>query len=101
VLVSAGFDPHRHDPLGGMGVSEAGFGAMADQLLAVADEFAGARIAFLLEGGYDLGGLRSSVAAVLEGMQRGRAAGLEKLSLDRSPIAALIRRIGQIHAISG
>ena len=33
ILVSAGFDPHRRDPLGGMGVTEEGFGAMAVSLL--------------------------------------------------------------------
>ena len=37
ILVSAGFDPHRRDPLGGMNVTEAGFGAMARLLLALAE----------------------------------------------------------------
>ena len=35
ILVSAGFDPHRRDPLGGMDVTEEGFGAMAQVLLEV------------------------------------------------------------------
>src|SRR5436190_6197477 len=69
ILVSAGFDPHRRDPLGGMGVTEQGFGTMARSLLALANQFADGRIAFLLEGGYDLAGLRNSVAAVLAEMQ--------------------------------
>jgi acetoin utilization deacetylase AcuC-like enzyme len=68
ILVSAGFDPHRRDPLGGMGVTEAGFGAMASLMLEVAERFCQRRIAFLLEGGYDLVGLRGSVATVLEQM---------------------------------
>ena len=73
ILVSAGFDPHRRDPLGGMGVTEQGFGAMARRLLGLADKFADARIAFLLEGGYDLAALRGSVAAVFATMQSGVA----------------------------
>src|SRR5438309_2454716 len=65
ILVSAGFDPHRRDPLGGMGVTEQGFGTMARSLLALANQFADGRIAFLLACGYDLAGLCNSVAALL------------------------------------
>ena len=97
ILVSAGFDPHRRDPLGGMGVTEAGFAAMARQLLALADKFTGARIAFLLEGGYNLAGLKNSVAAVLNVMQQTgeRTDGI--LNITASRIAPLIRRIQQVH----
>jgi acetoin utilization deacetylase AcuC-like enzyme len=69
ILVSAGFDPHRRDPLGGMRVTEAGFAAMARALLRLAEESAESRIAFLLEGGYDLAALSVSVAAVLREMR--------------------------------
>jgi acetoin utilization deacetylase AcuC-like enzyme len=97
ILVSAGFDPHRRDPLGGMGVTESGFAAMARQLLGLAEKFAGARIAFLLEGGYDLAGLKNSVAAVLDVMQRGALPADESLNIKDSRIAPLIRRIQQVH----
>jgi acetoin utilization deacetylase AcuC-like enzyme len=97
ILVSAGFDPHRRDPLGGMGVTETGFGAMARQLLWLADKFAGGRIAFLLEGGYDLAGLRASVAAVLEAMQERDYPAVAKLKPNDSRIEPLIRRIRQVH----
>ncbi len=70
VLVSAGFDAHRNDPLGGMGVTEGGFSAMAQLLLELAEQQAGAKIALVLEGGYDLEALRNSVAAVLQVLQR-------------------------------
>jgi acetoin utilization deacetylase AcuC-like enzyme len=70
VLVSAGFDPHKRDPLGGMGLTEDGFAAMARALLRLADECADSRIALLLEGGYDLSALSASVAAVLNEMRR-------------------------------
>ncbi len=69
LLVSAGFDPHRRDPLGGMGVTEAGFGSMARELMRLSEEVTKSKIAFLLEGGYDLAALSGSVAAVLDEMR--------------------------------
>ena len=66
VLISAGFDPHRRDPLGGMEVSEAGFAAMARTLIGVAERVAGGRCVAVLEGGYDLRATRDSARAVLD-----------------------------------
>lgn len=97
ILVSAGFDPHRRDPLGGMGVSEEGFAAMARKLLMLAERFADARIALLLEGGYDLAGLRNSVAAVLSELQAQKASEGERLPLAESKVEPVIRRILQVH----
>jgi acetoin utilization deacetylase AcuC-like enzyme len=63
VIVSAGFDAHRDDPLASMGLSTAAFAAMTDALLGVADASAQGRLLMLLEGGYDLDALVASVAA--------------------------------------
>jgi acetoin utilization deacetylase AcuC-like enzyme len=65
VLVSAGFDPHRDDPLGGMAVTPAGFAELMDVCLAVASGAARGRVVAVLEGGYDLDGLADSAAAVV------------------------------------
>jgi len=62
ILVSAGYDAHERDPLGGMNVTTAGFGLFAERLCAVADEACGGRIVLALEGGYDLEALADSVA---------------------------------------
>ncbi|MGE5219399.1 MAG: histone deacetylase [Chloroflexota bacterium] len=97
ILVSAGFDPHRRDPLGGMGVTERGFGAMAQALLALASKFCDGRIAFLLEGGYDLAGLRDSVAAVLSEMRMPARTPIEPLPRADSGIEPLLRRVLQVH----
>jgi len=97
LLVSAGFDPHRRDPLGGMGVTDEGFAMMSRTLLGLANKFAGAKSAFLLEGGYDLAGLRGSVAAVLDTMQGGAAPALDEPNLSASRITPLIRHIQEIH----
>ncbi len=76
VLVSAGYDPHEDDPLGGMAVTRAGFGAMASSLRRIADRHARGRLALVLEGGYDLDGLAAGVRATLEA-----AAGADEPSL--------------------
>jgi acetoin utilization deacetylase AcuC-like enzyme len=80
-----------------MDVTEKGFGAMAKRLLGLAEKFAGARIAFLLEGGYDLAALRNSVATVLNAMQHSGARSDERLNISASRIEALLRRIQQVH----
>jgi acetoin utilization deacetylase AcuC-like enzyme len=64
VLLSAGFDAHRDDPLASCRVTEAGFAAMAASLRRAADR-AGAPLGLVLEGGYDLGALARSMAAVM------------------------------------
>ena len=68
VLISAGFDAHTRDPLGGLEVTEEGFAAMARVLLRVACDHAQGRCAAILEGGYDLEGLQKSVVRVLDEM---------------------------------
>jgi acetoin utilization deacetylase AcuC-like enzyme len=65
ILVSAGFDTHRRDPLGGMEVTEEGFARMAGRTLKLAEEFCGGKVVFTLEGGYHLEGLALSVAEVV------------------------------------
>jgi acetoin utilization deacetylase AcuC-like enzyme len=64
-LVSAGYDAHRRDPLGGMQLDGAGYAWMTRRLLATTSRGPGHRIGFLLEGGYDLEGLRESVKHTL------------------------------------
>ena len=69
VLVSAGFDAHAADPLGGMRVSDAGFDAMATEVLDIAGVHAGGRCVAVLEGGYDLDALGRCVEIVLKRMK--------------------------------
>jgi acetoin utilization deacetylase AcuC-like enzyme len=63
LLVSAGFDAHYRDPLGGLRLVEADFKWATEALIEVARRHAGGRIVSMLEGGYDLTGLSQSVAA--------------------------------------
>jgi acetoin utilization deacetylase AcuC-like enzyme len=66
VIVSAGFDAHERDPLGGMRLTTPVFAAMTSELRAVADECCRGRIAAVVEGGYDLHALAGSLDAVIE-----------------------------------
>jgi acetoin utilization deacetylase AcuC-like enzyme len=68
VLVSAGYDAHRADPLGGMRLTEQGFAALAGSVARIADASAGGRIGLFLEGGYDLAGLAGSLVATVEAL---------------------------------
>ena len=63
ILISAGFDAHEHDLLGGMNLTPAGFAALTRIVKALADECCGGRIVSVLEGGYGLAGLAASVEA--------------------------------------
>jgi acetoin utilization deacetylase AcuC-like enzyme len=74
VLVSAGFDAHASDPLGGMRVTEQGFASMADTMLSIAREHAGGKLVAVLEGGYDVDALSKSVETVLGRFVGGAAA---------------------------
>jgi acetoin utilization deacetylase AcuC-like enzyme len=59
LLVSAGFDAHERDPLGGMRLSTDGFALLTARLKAVADSHSERRIVLVTEGGYDLKTLAS------------------------------------------
>ena len=65
VLISAGFDAHRSDPLAQLALDESDYVWVTEQLLDMADRHAKGRVVAALEGGYNLGALASSVAAHL------------------------------------
>jgi acetoin utilization deacetylase AcuC-like enzyme len=68
IFISAGFDAHREDELGEMGLVEADYAWMTRQIMAVAREHAGGRIVSCLEGGYNLSALGRSVVAHLKAL---------------------------------
>jgi len=94
VLISAGFDAHARDPLGGMAVTASGFGAMAHALLGVAQGSAAGRCAAILEGGYDLMAIRDSAQRVLDELA-GNAAAIPDVP-QPSRAGALIERIKKV-----
>ncbi|MEM7488890.1 MAG: histone deacetylase family protein, partial [Pseudomonadota bacterium] len=73
VLVSAGFDAHRDDPLAELNWTEDDFVWITERLCDLADAHAGGKLVSSLEGGYDLDALAASVAAHVDVMgRRGR-----------------------------
>jgi acetoin utilization deacetylase AcuC-like enzyme len=74
IIISAGFDAHRLDPLGHLRLTEADFAWATGRLMQIAAKCCKGRIVSLLEGGYDLEGLSRSVAAhvaTLMGREKG------------------------------
>jgi len=63
VLVSAGQDPHKDDPLGGMRLTSSGFGAVARLVKEIANTCCRGRLAACLEGGYNLQAQAEAVVA--------------------------------------
>jgi acetoin utilization deacetylase AcuC-like enzyme len=88
ILISAGFDAHRDDPVGGCALATSSFGELARRLRALGDEL-GAPVGAVLEGGYDLEALAGSVAATMEGL----AGGGEPRPVERHPLAEAARRV--------
>ncbi|MBM3750914.1 MAG: histone deacetylase [Acidimicrobiia bacterium] len=70
VLVSAGYDAHHRDPLGGLRMTTAGFARLSEMLADAARRLCGGRIAVVTEGGYDLGALREGIDATIEAIER-------------------------------
>jgi acetoin utilization deacetylase AcuC-like enzyme len=88
ILVSAGFDAHRDDPLGMCTLDVSSFAAMALWMRSLADDL-GVPIGGVLEGGYDLRALASSCAAALEALRDGG----EPASVDPHPLAVEATRV--------
>jgi acetoin utilization deacetylase AcuC-like enzyme len=93
VLVSAGFDPARGDPLAHMDVTARGFAELADACLGIAAGAARGRAVFVLEGGYDLAALQDGTASVLR-----RLAGESQAALEPSADAGLCRLLASYRA---
>ena len=68
VLISAGFDAHREDPIGSLDLETEDFAALSRIVLDVAQTHAGGRVVSVLEGGYNVQALADSVELHLEEM---------------------------------
>jgi acetoin utilization deacetylase AcuC-like enzyme len=68
ILISAGFDAHKDDPLAGIQVTAKGFGYMTEALARLADRHCGGRLVSMLEGGYNISALKNSVKSHLSAL---------------------------------
>src|SRR5208282_3568348 len=71
IVISAGFDAHRRDPLGNLNLVEADFAWVTRSVVEIAQRRCGGRIVSVLEGGYDLDALARSVAAHVTALMEG------------------------------
>lgn len=68
VIISAGFDAHKDDPLASMGLTESGYAELTGIVAGIAKKYAQGRILSSLEGGYNLTALAASVDAHVRGL---------------------------------
>jgi acetoin utilization deacetylase AcuC-like enzyme len=88
ILISAGYDAHRHDPLGGLALDTRSYGGMSSRMRALGDEV-GAPVGAVLEGGYDLQALADSVIETMAGLERGALPS----EVARHPLAEDVTRV--------
>ena len=70
LIISAGFDAHRADPLAQLRLDTADFGWITDELVRLAERHCGGRVVSVLEGGYDLNALAAAAAAHVRALMR-------------------------------
>lgn len=71
IVISAGFDAHRADPVGGLRLNEADFDWATAKILEIARARCGGRVVSVLEGGYDLGALAACTVGHVTALMRG------------------------------
>jgi acetoin utilization deacetylase AcuC-like enzyme len=89
ILVSAGFDGHFRDPLGGLALTQAGYSSVAASLIRAAERWCNGRICFILEGGYSLQALKDCIRAIMVEME---AQSPSELSVQEGPVFHEISR---------
>ena len=65
VLVSAGFDAHKGDPLGQLNYTNEGYGVIAEIIQGISQKYADGRTLYMLEGGYNTDNVSQSVQRIL------------------------------------
>jgi acetoin utilization deacetylase AcuC-like enzyme len=82
ILVSAGFDAHENDPLGGMYLTSHGFGLLAARVKSLAHELCGGKLVMFLEGGYNPHDLAVNVMECLHVLADETPPGKEKAEIE-------------------
>jgi acetoin utilization deacetylase AcuC-like enzyme len=103
LLLSAGFDAHWQDPLAQIQLTVSGYARMAKQLVELAQTYTGGKLVAVLEGGYDLDGLRLSAAATIRQLLDADGSAVDPLGeTPHGSIAQvddLVREIRQAHPL--
>jgi len=70
LIISAGFDAHKADPLAQVRLETADYAWITDELMRIAEQYCGGKLVSVLEGGYDLDALAASAAVHVRGLMR-------------------------------
>ncbi|WP_300458365.1 histone deacetylase [Desulfobacula sp.] len=99
ILVSAGFDIHSDDPMGGMRLTAEGFAAMTASIKKIADTVCNGKFVMSLEGGYHCDALSGSVKAVLKEMAGVTHCDVSAMAAkaDKKKMAFIVRRCIDVH----
>ncbi|WP_457551659.1 histone deacetylase family protein [Desulfobacula sp.] len=99
ILVSAGFDTHKDDPMGGMRMTAQGFAGITASIKKMADKVCGGRIVYSLEGGYNCDALSEAVKAVLKEMSGITCCDVSAMAAkaDKKKMAYVVRRCSDVH----
>ena len=102
ILVSAGFDTHRDDPMGGMCMTAQGFAGMAASIKKIAEKVCEGKVIYSLEGGYHCQALSKSVKAVLKEMAGITCCDVSKMAAMANPkkMGHVVRRCVDVHTHS-
>lgn len=98
LIISAGQDAYRQDPLAGMSLTHQGYYNMAESLAAAAERWTGGRILLCLEGGYHLQGQAGAVLQVLNALGRWGLPQSE-IAPQLTPSEAAQRRLEEVLAV--
>ena len=90
IILSAGYDAHARDPLGGMRLSTGGFGAMTAHVQRLAARCCGGRLAVVTEGGYDLAALEICLESTVTQLAEGPPASAMAVAGDTSRIERIV-----------
>ncbi|MBK8027835.1 MAG: histone deacetylase [Chloroflexi bacterium] len=103
ILVSVGHDAHWADPLAGMALTLEGYASLAQRMITLADELCGGKIAFVMEGGYNLDALANgmvNIARLLTGRAPTDPLGPPVGARREPDLSSLIAEIRQVHKLT-
>jgi len=100
VILSAGYDAHREDPLGELMLTDVGFAALTRLACEIAHNCAGGRIVGTLEGGYNTAALATSVAATLKVFLNPNGDGDDSQEGPSTTATALAQRLKDLHGLA-
>jgi len=100
IFVSAGFDSHWDDPLAELGLSSAGYFALAQTLVRLAESHCGGKIAFVLEGGYNPKNIASGVDAVLSALTGSPFTPQDPSPYREPEIEDRLKRLRELHGLN-